>query len=102
MAQAVEDKVREALKQVVDPELNLNIVDLGLIYSIRDENGKVFVKMTFTSPACPVGPMILSNVKTKSGEVEGVKSVQVDLTFTPPWSPQLASEEIKAMFAEYM
>ena len=98
----LEEVIREALKQVIDPELNLNIVDLGLVYGIKEENGKVQIKMTFTSPACPAGPMLLSSVKQKSAEIEGIKSVTVDLTFNPPWSPQLASEEIKAMFAEYI
>ncbi len=97
----LEEVIREALKQVIDPELNLNIVDLGLIYGIKEDHGDVQIKMTFTSPACPAGPMLLSNVKQKSTEIEGIKNVKVDLTFSPPWTPQLASEEIKAMFAEY-
>ncbi|MBI2598304.1 MAG: metal-sulfur cluster assembly factor [Candidatus Diapherotrites archaeon] len=98
----LEEKIKESIKAVVDPELNLSIVDLGLVYEIREENGNAFVKMTFTSPMCPAGPLILSNVKKNVLEVAGVKDVKIDLTFNPPWSPKMASEEIKAMFAEYM
>ena len=98
----LEKKVRVALKQVIDPEINQNIVDLGLIYEIKEENGAVYIKMTFTSPQCPVGPMILNAVKTKSLEVEGVKDVKIDLTFTPPWTPKMASEELRLQFEEFM
>ncbi len=96
----LEEKIRDALKEVFDPELNQNIVDLGLIYEIKDDNGKVLVRMTFTTPACPAGPMILSGARNKALGVEGVKDVKIELTFKPPWTPQMASEEIQALFEE--
>ena len=96
---SVED-VREKLKEVFDPELGLNIADLGLVYDIRIEGSSVFVKMTFTSPACPVGPMILSDVKQKVSALPGVQKVDIELTFEPMWGPEKASPEIQAMFQQ--
>ncbi len=100
--QPIEEKIRAEIKKVVDPELNLSIVDLGLIYGIRVEEGKAFIKMTLTSPACPVGPMILSNTKKAAESVPGITGAHVQLTFNPPWTPEKATEEIKAMFAQMM
>lgn len=102
MGKEMEKKIRESLKTVIDPELNLSIVDLGLVYEIKEENGHARVKLTFTSPMCPVGPMILSSVKKKAADVKGVKEVEVELTFNPPWTPHMATEEIKAQFEEYL
>jgi metal-sulfur cluster biosynthetic enzyme len=87
--------VIEALKQVEDPELFLDIWFLGLIYSIAiEEDGTVDIEMTFTSPMCPAGPQLIEDVNTKVGALEGVSSVGVRVVFTPPWSP---SDEVKAM-----
>lgn len=95
------DQVREALKDVMDPEINLPVLDLGLIYdvSVEGENGEhVTVVMTLTSPMCPVGPMFKQNVEDAVRAVEGVKSVTVDITFTPPWDPrEMASDDVKMM-----
>jgi metal-sulfur cluster biosynthetic enzyme len=94
-----QDEVREALREVQDPELMMGMVDLGLIYGIdvagaHDED--VTVTMTFTSPMCPVGPEFKKAVEDKVKSVEGVKSVKVELTFTPPWDPRIhASEDAK-------
>ena len=82
----------EALKTVEDPELFLDIWFLGLIYSISIEAGAVAIEMTFTSIMCPAGPMLVDDVKTKVGLVEGVESVNVNVVFTPPWQP---SDEVK-------
>ena len=98
----MEEKIRLELKKVFDPELNLNVVDLGLVYEVKFENNVAWVKMTFTSPACPVGPMILSSVKETIKKMPGVKDAQVQVTFNPPWSPERASDEIKAMFEQLM
>ena len=98
-----EEKIREALKQVVDPELNFNIVDLGLIYEVKvNPDETVYIKMTLTSPGCPVGPQILANVKRVAKELEGVKDVKVELTFEPMWSPEKATEELQEVFGQYM
>jgi metal-sulfur cluster biosynthetic enzyme len=93
------DQVREALKEVKDPEIMMGILDLGLVYGIDiegPENDQVVVTMTLTSPMCPVGPMFKQNVQTAVEGVEGVKSARVDITFSPPWDPrEMASEEAK-------
>jgi metal-sulfur cluster biosynthetic enzyme len=93
------DEVREALREVQDPELMMGMVDLGLIYGIDvagEQDEDVTVTMTFTSPMCPVGPMFKRLVEDKVMSVEGVKSVKVEITFTPPWDPRtMASEDAK-------
>lgn len=93
------DEIREALRSVQDPELMMGAVDLGLIYGIEcvGEHGEhVTVTMTFTSPMCPVGPEFKHTVEEKAKSVEGVESVNVDVTFTPPWDPRtMASEDAK-------
>ncbi len=95
-----EDKVREALKQVIDPELFVNIVDLGLIYEIQVEEtdeGKsnVQVNMTMTSPACPAGPQLLGQSKDFVGKLEEVGEVDVRLVMDPPWTPDRMTEDAR-------
>ena len=95
-----EDKVREALKGVVDPELFVNIVDLGLIYDIKiaeqpDDKSNVTVEMTMTSPACPAGPQLIGNAKQVVGRLPGVNNVEVRIVMTPPWTPDLMTEEAR-------
>ncbi|HEY9084389.1 MAG TPA: metal-sulfur cluster assembly factor [Candidatus Tyrphobacter sp.] len=95
------DQVRSALVDVKDPELNLGILDLGLVYDVvcEGENGEnVTVVMTLTSPMCPVGPMFKKSVEDKVLAIEGVKSAKADITFMPPWDPAtMASDDVKAM-----
>jgi len=95
-----EDKVREALKQVIDPELFVNIVDLGLIYDVKiaeTDEGKsnVDVEMTMTSPACPAGPQLLGQSKMVVGALEGVGAVDVRLVMDPPWTPDRMTEDAR-------
>lgn len=95
-----EEKVREALKEVVDPELFVNIVDLGLIYTVDcqdNEEGKtdVTVEMTMTSPACPAGPQLLGNSKAAVGRLENVGNVEIKLVMTPPWTPDRMTEDAR-------
>ncbi|MDJ0270422.1 MAG: iron-sulfur cluster assembly protein [Aigarchaeota archaeon] len=93
------EDIINALKNVYDPEIPVNIVDLGLLYDVqvRDDNS-VYVKMTLTAPGCPIGAFITEQVKEAiTTLVEGVKDVQVELTFDPPWTPDRMSEEAKAM-----
>lgn len=95
-----EDAVREALKQVIDPELFVNIVDLGLIYLVtvtENEEGKsdVSIEMTMTSPACPAGPQLLQNSKDVVGRMEGIGQVEVKLVMTPPWTPDRMTEDAR-------
>jgi metal-sulfur cluster biosynthetic enzyme len=91
--------VREALKDVEDPELMMGILDLGLVYDVVCEGTSgedVTVTMTLTSPMCPVGPMFKQAVLSKVESVEGVKNATVDITFSPPWDPRtMASEDVK-------
>jgi metal-sulfur cluster biosynthetic enzyme len=95
-----EDTVREELKKVIDPELFVNIVDLGLIYEIKideTEEGKsnVAINMTMTSPACPAGPQLLGQSKDFVGRLEGVGDVDVRLVMDPPWTPDRMTEEAR-------
>jgi metal-sulfur cluster biosynthetic enzyme len=84
-----------ALKQVVDPELFVNIVDLGLIYAIQQEDAKVNVDMTLTSPACPAGPQIVAQAKQALEAVPGVKEATIKLVMTPPWSPDRMTDDAR-------
>ena len=88
------EKVIDALKTVVDPELGIDIYTLGLIYEVTPLEEKVKVKMTLTSPMCPYGPQVIADVKESVGKIPGVKEVDVELTFEPLWEP---SEEVKLM-----
>jgi metal-sulfur cluster biosynthetic enzyme len=94
-----QEEVREALKEVEDPELHMGIIDLGLIYGVDvagAENEDVKVTMTLTSPMCPVGPMFKAAVESKVLSLEGVKKAEVEITFTPPWDPRtMASDDAK-------
>jgi len=85
----------EALKQVIDPELMINIVDLGLVYDIAQVEGKVNVEMTLTSPACPAGPQIIGQSKMALEQLEDVDEVEIKLVMTPPWSPERMTEEAR-------
>ncbi len=90
-----EEKVREALKDVIDYEVGLDVVSLGLIYNIDiDESNNVKILMTLTTPMCPLGPMIVSDVERKVKEL-GANEVEVELTFDPPWSPEMMDPEIR-------
>jgi|SRR4051794_9042697 len=87
----------EALVPVQDPEIRMSIVDLGLVYGVEaDDNGMVDVTITLTTPACPLGPLLIGQIQDTLMDVEGVKDVNVDITFTPPWDPRtMASDEIR-------
>ena len=90
------EEITEALKQVYDPELNINVVDLGLVYGTElDEEGNVHVTMTLTSPGCPIGPMVGEMVQDALAPLDGVKQVDVDVVWTPPWRPDMMSEDAK-------
>ena len=94
-----EEDVMKALRMVIDPELGANIVDLGLVYEVRVENGEdVYVKMTVTVPGCPLSNFLLHDAKKKIEKIEGVGKVDVELTFDPPWTPDRMSPELRRMF----
>ena len=91
------DSVRKALRGVKDPELNLNIVDIGLVYDITvSEAGDVHVNMTLTSPGCPSGPEIVGDVKRAIEDLEGVNSVSVEIVWEPYWTPERMDPRIRA------
>jgi metal-sulfur cluster biosynthetic enzyme len=89
------DDVREALRDVIDPELGLDFVELGLIYDIEVENGTVRVTYTLTSPGCPIGPQVSEQIEEFVGELDGVVEVHPTMTFSPAWTPELMSEDAK-------
>ncbi len=90
-----EDEVMEALSNVIDPELGLDFVELGLIYAVEVEDGHVRVTFTLTTPGCPIGPQVNEQIEEFVGELEGVKTVESEMVFTPPWSPERMSEDAK-------
>ena len=92
---ATADEVEEALTNVIDPELGLDFVELGLIYGIEVEDAHVAVTYTLTSPGCPIGPQVAEQIEEFAGALEGVSSVDATLTFTPPWTPERMSEDAK-------
>jgi metal-sulfur cluster biosynthetic enzyme len=94
-----EDSILAAMRQVRDPELMVNIVDLGLVYGIGvdEAEGKsnIHVMMTMTTPACPFGPELIQQVKDVVGAMEGAGNVEVQLTLSPPWTPDRMTEEAR-------
>lgn len=93
VTQLDKEVVREALRQVIDPELDCNIVDLGLIYSIRIEGTKVSVQMTLTTPACPMSESLAMGVQSAILNLDPVEEVEVDLVWDPPWTPARLTEQ---------
>ena len=89
------DDVQDALTNVIDPELGLDFVELGLIYDVEIEDDEVFVNFTLTSPGCPIGPQVSEQIEEFVGELDGVSGVYPKMTFSPPWTPEMMSEEAK-------
>jgi metal-sulfur cluster biosynthetic enzyme len=85
----------EALRQVEDPELGMDVVDLGLVYDVEVEGPKVKVLYSLTSMGCPAGPLIAEDMSRVSREVPGVEEVELELTFDPPWTPDRMSDDAK-------
>jgi len=90
-----QDSILDALRTVKDPELNVNVVDLGLVYTVQAKDDQVDVEMTLTSPACPAGPEILRNAVAALETIEGVSKANVKLVMSPPWSPDRMSDEAR-------
>jgi FeS assembly SUF system protein len=91
----LKNKIVEAIKKVYDPEIPVNIYELGLIYDIKINKDDVEIVMTLTSPFCPVAGSLPKEVAARASEVEGVKNANVELVFEPPWTMDLMSEEAK-------
>ena len=89
------DAVTEALTNVIDPELGLDFVELGLIYGVAIDGGRVDVTFTLTTPACPIGPQVSEQIEEFVGELPGVEEVVPTMVFTPPWTPDRMSEDAK-------
>jgi len=90
-----EDDVYEALSNVIDPELGLDFVELGLIYGLEIDGSNVNVTFTLTTPACPIGPQVTEQIQEFVGELPGVETVNASMVFTPPWTPDKMSEDAK-------
>jgi metal-sulfur cluster biosynthetic enzyme len=92
------EEMREKLAEVKDPEINMSIVELGLVYDIQFYEGVVNITMTLTSPGCPLGPVIRGEAYAKMKEMPGVKDVDVSIVWNPPWDPRtMASEDVRMM-----
>jgi metal-sulfur cluster biosynthetic enzyme len=90
------EQVLEALKEVHDPELGINIVDLGLVYEVRVEEDTVHIEYTLTTMGCPIGPLIEAQMQELLSGVHGVENVEAEMVLRPPWTPEMMSEEAKA------
>jgi metal-sulfur cluster biosynthetic enzyme len=89
------EEVQEVLRDVIDPELGLDFVELGLIYDIEIEGGSVKVTFSLTTPACPIGPQVSEQIDEYVSELDGVEQVEPVMTFSPPWTPERMSEDAK-------
>ncbi|MBA2358943.1 MAG: metal-sulfur cluster assembly factor [Actinobacteria bacterium] len=92
---ALREQVFDALRGVEDPELGMDVVDLGLVYDVEVDGSSVKVIHSLTSMGCPAGPMIQEDIHRAASEVEGVEAVEVDLTWDPPWTPERMSDDAK-------
>ena len=90
-----EEVVLEQIKQVIDPDVGLNIVDMGLIYGVDINDDIVDITMTLTSPGCPAAPQLLNGSQTVVQQLDGVEEVNINVVWTPPWDPEMMSEEAK-------
>jgi len=90
------NRALEALKAVYDPELGINIVDLGLVYDVRITDGSIHIEYALTTMGCPIGPLIEEQMQAVLGQLPGVSSVEAEMVLRPPWSPEMMSEEAKA------
>jgi metal-sulfur cluster biosynthetic enzyme len=95
-ATLTQDTVLEALKDVYDPEIPVNVVDLGLVYDCSVDDGDVSVKMTLTFAGCGMGPYIAQQAEWRIAEMDGVEDVEVEMVYEPPWSPDMITEDGKA------
>ena len=91
-----EERVMDALRNVYDPELGINIVDLGLVYTVEVREGTVHIEYTLTTMGCPIGPLIEQQMQQLLATVDGVDQVDAEMVLRPPWSPEMMSEEAKA------
>jgi FeS assembly SUF system protein len=92
-SESLKEKLVAMLRDVYDPEIPVNVYDLGLVYDVRvDESGGVGIEMTLTSPMCPVAETLPVEIEARAREIDGVREVSIDLVWDPPWSPEMMSE----------
>ncbi len=96
-----EEVLRLVLKDVYDPELGINIIDLGLVYDIHIDGGKVYIKMTLTTPGCPIGPMLMADIKNILMPFDGVEDIEIEFVWSPPWTPDMMSDEAKDIMSYF-
>jgi len=92
----IKKEILKTLEKVLDPEINISVVDLGLIYEIKETFGKVDIKMTLTNPGCPLADLIINDIKESVLKVKGVNQVDVEVVFDPPWTKDRLSKKAKA------
>jgi metal-sulfur cluster biosynthetic enzyme len=90
-----EEEVYEALEEVIDPELGLDFVSLGLVYDVEIEDSDVYITFTLTTPACPIGPQVTEQMREFVSDLDGVAGVHPKMIFDPPWSPEMMTEDAK-------
>jgi metal-sulfur cluster biosynthetic enzyme len=95
-ADGLKAQIMEALRKVDDPELGINIVDLGLVYSVEIEGDTVHIEYTLTTMGCPIGPLIEEQIKRLIEPIEGIERLDAEMVLNPPWTPDKMSEEAKA------
>lgn len=96
LSEQIKERIKDNLKLVKDPELDINVIDLGIIYDIYEKDGKVEIKMTLTSPICPYGKTLIEQVKIKTEEIVGEGNALMKLVWTPRWDPRtMATEQAK-------
>jgi metal-sulfur cluster biosynthetic enzyme len=92
---ATPEEVTEALRDVIDPELGLDFVELGLIYGVEVDGEDVYITFTLTSPGCPIGPQVTEQMEEFVGELDGISNVYCQMVFTPAWTPERMSEDAR-------
>jgi metal-sulfur cluster biosynthetic enzyme len=95
-SEGLRGRILEALRNVHDPELGINIVDLGLVYDVSIDEGKVHVQYTLTTMGCPIGPLIEEQMRQLVDSIDGVNDFEAEMVLRPPWTPEMMSEEAKA------
>lgn len=91
----IRKQIADCLRHVDDPELGINIVDLGLVYDLQYEEGDLTIKLTMTTPACPLSDYIKKNIRHVMGQVDGIDRVHIDIVWHPPWSPEMMDPEVR-------
>jgi metal-sulfur cluster biosynthetic enzyme len=94
-ATTTEEDIYEALEEVIDPELGLDFVSLGLVYDVEIEGDEAYITFTLTTPACPIGPQVSEQMREFVGDLQGINKVHPKMIFDPPWSPEMMSEDAK-------